>query len=165
MQLLETLAPAATMGRGHGELMSKLALSFILFCTSLAWARTYSTSFPLTENPISEGGKWVNGRATGLDWTNILTTANVKAYGSNSGINPGYDDSTAVLQNIGPWGPNQTLSGVVFLSSVNNGFDQEVELRLNTTISAHSITGYSCTFSLRNDGGQYFQVGRWNGPF
>jgi len=153
------------MGRGHGELMRKLALSLILFCTSLAWARTYSTSFPLTENPISEGGKWVNGGATGLDWTNIRTTANVKAYGSNSGINPGYDDSTAVLQNIGPWGPNQTASGVVFLSSVTNGYDQEVEIRLNTTISAHSITGYSCTFSVRNNGGQYFQVGRWNGPF
>src|SRR5580693_498626 len=132
MQLLETLAPAATMGRGHGELMSKLALSFILFCTSLAWARTYSTSFPLTENPISEGGKWVNGGATGLDWTNIRTTANVKAYGSSSGTGNGNDDSTAVLQ-TGTWGSNQTASGVVFLSSANTAYDQEVELRLNTT--------------------------------
>ena len=100
--------------------MSKLALSFILFCTSLAWARTYSTSFPLTENPISEGGKWVNGGATGLDWTNIRTTANVKAYGTSSGIAPGYDDSTAVLQGAGTWGQNQTGTGVVYLNAISN---------------------------------------------
>src|SRR5260221_2997308 len=35
---------------------------------------SYSTSFPLTENPISEGGRWVNGGLLGLDWTNVSTT-------------------------------------------------------------------------------------------
>src|SRR5215813_11451279 len=35
---------------------------------------SYSTTFPLTENPISEGGSWTNGGATGLDWANVQTT-------------------------------------------------------------------------------------------
>ena len=34
---------------------------------------SYSTTFPLTENPISEGGSWTNG-ATGLGWANVQTT-------------------------------------------------------------------------------------------
>ena len=30
-------------------------------------AETYTTSFPLSENPISEGNKWINGKAVGLE--------------------------------------------------------------------------------------------------
>src|SRR5262245_4434564 len=35
---------------------------------------SYSTTFPLTEDPISEGGSWTNGGATGLGWANVQTT-------------------------------------------------------------------------------------------
>jgi hypothetical protein len=38
--------------------------------------QTYATSFSLTENPISEGGKWINGGVTGLDWGNVQTCTN-----------------------------------------------------------------------------------------
>jgi hypothetical protein len=41
---------------------------------------------------------------------------------------------------------------------------EEVELRLRTTISAHSITGYEINFRCVSDGTQYVQIGRWNGP-
>src|SRR5437879_2900763 len=58
-------------------------------------SNSYSTNFPLTENPISEGGRWLNGGTVGLDWTNFRTTSN-KAYGLEVGTN-GYDDSTAIL--------------------------------------------------------------------
>ena len=40
-------------------------------CTSAGTHRTYTTNFPLTENPISEGGKWTNGQTVGLDWANM----------------------------------------------------------------------------------------------
>ena len=126
-------------------------------------SNSYATNFPLTENPISEGGKWVNGGTTGLDWTNIRTTASVKAYGTSSGVNRGYDDSTAVLQGYATWGKNQSATGVVYLSSATTAYDQEVELRLNTTIAAHSITGYECNYSTHTDGTQYSQIVRWNG--
>ena len=39
-----------------------------------AQAMSYSTTFPLTENPISEGGRWLGGASVGLDWGDIGTT-------------------------------------------------------------------------------------------
>ena len=39
-----------------------------------AAARTYTTNFPLTENPISEAGNWINGGSVGFDWSNVSTT-------------------------------------------------------------------------------------------
>jgi len=38
-------------------------------------------------------------------------------------------------------------------------------LRLRTTITAHSITGYEFNFRATADGTQYVQIVRWNGPF
>jgi hypothetical protein len=35
--------------------------------------QTYTTRFSVAENPISEGGKWVNGKTVGLDWSNVAT--------------------------------------------------------------------------------------------
>jgi hypothetical protein len=44
---------------------------------------SYSTTFPLTENPISEGGSWTNGGATGLGWANVQTTPGL-SFGTGS---------------------------------------------------------------------------------
>jgi len=121
---------------------------------------TYSTNFPATENPISEGGKWINGGLVGLDWTNVRTNAGL-AFGTESGSN-GYDDSTAVL--AGNWGPDQTAQATVHTINPNSNIFEEVELRLRTTIVAHSITGYEINFRCTSDGSQYVQIVRWNGP-
>jgi hypothetical protein len=156
--------------RSSSKLSFTILAAFLLsgcdaFSPAALANNSYRTNFPLTENPISEGGKWVNGGATGLDWTNIRTTANVEAYGTSSGSGMGYDDSTAVLQGDGTWGQNQSASGTVYVTSVNNSDSQEVELRLNTTIAAHSIKGYECDYSMRTDGTQYSSIVRWNGAF
>src|SRR5690348_7331572 len=45
---------------------------------------TYITSFALTENPISEGGKWVNGNQVGFDWSDVATAPGL-AYGVEIG--------------------------------------------------------------------------------
>jgi hypothetical protein len=66
----------------------------------------YSTNFPLTENPISEGGRWINGAAVGLDWADVQTTG-----GFAGGVGPAsaaYADPTAIVS--GTWGPNQTVT-------------------------------------------------------
>ena len=34
--------------------------------------RSYSTNFELDENPISEGGMWLNGRKDGIDWIDVI---------------------------------------------------------------------------------------------
>ena len=43
--------------------------------------RSYRTSFPATENPISEGGIWLNGRTDGIDWADVITR-NGEVYGA-----------------------------------------------------------------------------------
>jgi hypothetical protein len=120
---------------------------------ALAWTQgTYTTSFPLTENPISEGGRWINGGTVGLNWTNVATTTG-KAFGTESAPPTVDDDSTAIL--TGTWGCNQTLTATVYATGSVNG---EVELRLHTSVAAHSITGYEMNFSVA-----YSQIVRWNG--
>jgi len=56
------------------------------------WYPPYITSFPLTENPISEGGKWINGLTTGLDWSDVRTVSGI-AYNDQT-KDAHYNDAT-----------------------------------------------------------------------
>src|SRR5438552_17743609 len=111
-----------------------------------AAARTYTTNFPLAENPISEGGNWINGGTVGLDWTNVSTTPGL-AIGRDPGTT-NYDDSTALL--TGSWGPNQTVSATVYTVNQNDQIFEEVEIRLRSTLSAHLCMGYAVNFRARS---------------
>jgi hypothetical protein len=120
-----------------------------------AWARTYTTSFPLTENPISENGNWINGATAGIDWGDVSTTP------GQTHPHPGlarYADATALL--MGAWGPDQSAQATVY---VNNAYNfPEVEFRLRSTLSPHVCNGYEITFSLAPN--SYLLIVRWNGP-
>lgn len=138
---------------------SLLIVVTLCLLTAISVARTYSTAFPATENPISEGGNWINGGVTGLDWNNVYTSG-----GFAGGVGPAdvaYSDPTAVV--VGSWGPNQSVSAIVFVSSATSSYFQEVELRLRTTITAHSITGYEINCAVTGSH-SYLQIVRWNGP-
>ncbi len=137
-----------------------LCIAFFLFPAIEASAATYTTNFPLTENPISEGGKWINGKTVGLDWSNASTTPGL-AIGRESGTS-GYDDTVALL--TGTWGPNQTVSATVYSVNQNDGIFEEVELRVRSSLSAHKCTGYEVLFSARSSSNAYVQIVRWNGP-
>jgi hypothetical protein len=117
---------------------------------------TDSTNFPLTENPISESGKWINGQSVGLDWKDVQTTPGF-SFGTQTGAAGTFDDSTAVL--TGTWDSDQSAQATVACPTQVGG--QEVELRLRTSISAHRITGYELNFSC--GGTKYQQIVRWNG--
>lgn len=124
--------------------------------------RTYSTNFPLTESPISEGGNWINGSITGLDWGYISTTV------GQTHTHPGtasYADATALL--AGTWGSDQeaqaTVGSIVNACTSDNCYP-EVELRLRSTLSAHVCNGYEITFSLKPNAKAYLIIVRWNGP-
>lgn len=123
-------------------------------------AKTYSTNFPLTENPISESGNWTNGKANGLDWANIRTTSGF-AYGTQSGNEGNDNDSTALL--AGTWGPNQAAQATVHSVNQKSNVWEEVEIRLRSTITPHSCTGYEINFRCTHDGSQYVEIVRWNG--
>jgi hypothetical protein len=143
--------------------------------------RSYRTSFERDENPMSEGGMWLNGKKDGIDWADVLVK-NGLAYGSvtrmavaerrveQGNLDPSgggsapegdYDDPTAVL--IGAWGKNQHAKGKVFSRKPTEEYFQEVELRLRSAIAPHLCTGYEVFFRcLKTDEG-YAEIVRWNG--
>jgi hypothetical protein len=124
---------------------------------------TYSTNFPLSENPIFENGNWINGGTVGLDWANVQT-----AGGIAEGVGPAsaeYSDPTAIV--TGTWGPNQTVTATIFSNDVEDkpsqAYDKEIEIRLRTSISPHRITGYEVTCRTPNTSFSYIGIARWNG--
>ena len=135
----------------------------------------YSTAFPLTENPISEGGNWVGGSTAGATfaslwargriwrggrlWGNVQTAPGL-AYGVSEPTD--YGDPTAIL--TGRWGSAQTVTATVKINQTPTGrCCHEVELRMRTTISSKSITGYEAYCSVMPNN-PYCHVARWNGP-
>jgi len=123
-------------------------------------APSYTTTFPVAENPISEGGRWINGKAVGLNWTNVSTLPGL-AFGTQSGAG-GFNDSIAVLQ--GNWGPDQSVAATVYRRYQQPvTADEEVELLLRFTIAPQVARGYEVLFSV----GAFtnlIAVVRWNGP-
>ena len=135
-------------------------LVVILLLAVVAVAQTYTTNFPLTENPISEGGKWVNGGTTGLDWNNIYTVPAL-ARGDSVGRVP-YSDATALL--TGPWAADQGAQGTVYVSTTpRSSCYPEVELHLRGAIAAHVQTGYEISFAVDASSSAYLIIVRWNG--
>jgi len=122
-------------------------------------SHTYTTSFPLSENPISEGGRWMNGGTVGLDWTNVSTSPGL-AIGHQVG--PSYTDGTALLN--GDWGADQKVAGTVYSVHQNDACYQEVELRLRSSLRAHLATGYEIMFKASQTSDAYVVIARWNGP-
>ena len=125
---------------------------------------TYTTNFPLTENPVSEGGQWINGKTVGVDWSDIATSPGL-ACGLESGLESGsrgYDDAAALLN--GKWGPDQTAEATVHSVNQNDEVYEEVELRLRSSLSAHRATGYEINFRCSKTTKAYSEIVRWNGP-
>ena len=128
-------------------------LFILLILAGQSIANSYSTNFP-----AGEMGHWLQGKSNGLDWSNVVNVPGL-AFGTQSGTGQ-YDDSTAVVP--GAWGNDQSAQGVVSVPAVPRSVG-EVEIRLRTKISPHSITGYEFNASISSGGGAYMQIVRWNG--
>lgn len=143
-------------------------------------SRTYRTEFETDETPISERRMWLNGRADGVDWTDVVTENGV-AFGAPSRMTLAerraeqgnldddaaapigdYDDPTAVL--TGDWAPDQHARGIVFSRNPTDEYFQEVQLRLRSTIEPHSCTGYEVLWRCLKTADAYAEIVRWNGP-
>ena len=134
--------------------------------------QSYGTRFPLTEKPISEGGRWLGGSSAGTSlrigenllkrgrlWGDVQTEPGF-AFGVDEPTK--FGDPTAIL--TGTWGATQTVTATVKIKKTpTHGCCHEVELRLRTTISPKSITGYEAYCSVQPDKG-YCHIARWNGP-
>lgn len=117
-----------------------------------AMAKSFTTTFPLTENPISESGIWTN---VGLDWTVVRTSGGL-AFGTEVG--GGFDDSYAHLSGFGP---DHMAWGVVHIDpAIQSGINHEVEILLRWADSPHVSRGYECNWAWD---GAYTSIVRWNG--
>lgn len=120
--------------------------------------RSYATTFRHDEDPISEGGQWINGGSDGTDWFNVVTRKGL-AHGAVS--TGDYTDPTALL--AGTWGKNQTVSARVFSKNQTEKYYQEVEIRLRSKIAPHRCTGYEVFWRCLKTSNAYAQIVRWNG--
>jgi hypothetical protein len=138
-----------------------LVIVFSMIIAGTAFARSYSTTFRLDEDPISEGGQWLNGKTVGLDWSDVATVQG-HAYGLQTGTG-GYDDATALLS--GTWGPDQSVTATVFsLHQTGGDVYEEVEIRLRSSLSPNWNEGYEINFRCLEGSSAYVQIVRWNGP-
>jgi hypothetical protein len=119
---------------------------------SLPVAAEYRTSFEVTENPLTEGGRW---RRSKNGWTSVRS-AGGNAFGTNGPANA-YDDSYALLSGFGA---DQQAQGVIERSAeLARDITHEVQLLLRFSDGPGYARGYECLFA-------YFggvQIVRWNG--
>ena len=88
-----------------------------------------------------------------------MSTTPGLAIGHQSGTS--YTDGTALL--TGSWGSNQTVEAVVHAVNPKDSCYQEVELRLRSSLTPHSCTGYEISFKATKTSGAYLIIVRWNG--
>lgn len=130
----------------------------------------FFTNFLANEAPISESSKWLNGLADASDWMDVDTTNAVdgvhRAVGHD--VVSGFNDPTAILKpSFRTFGNDQYVEGVIYKQAgyVPTGTYHEAELRLRTTLTAHSISGYEVLFAyndpaIKSDG---YAVVKWRG--
>lgn len=135
--------------------MKRYITLLLLFSVPL-WSRTYTTSFPGTENPISESGNWSSATSgAGASFGNVQTTPGL-AFGVS--LPTSFGDPTAIL--TGSWGTTQEVTATVFKGAPTGG-NQEVELRFLITYGSNTVTGYEINCSVVSN---YIQLVRWDGP-
>lgn len=125
----------------------------------------YSTAFAGgIENPLSEGGKWLNGAADGVGWNNCQVTAN-GCVGSQDTLSPRYADDNAMLKtSVHTFAAHQYVKCVLYLAAgyTGGGGKHECEMYVHMNISANSITGFEISVG-QNAGSVYAFITRWDG--
>jgi hypothetical protein len=112
----------------------------------------YTTNFPLSENPINEGGRWINGEIFGK--TDVQTTPG-KAYGTMVSFNGSqFIDSCACLRGFGP---DHEVLCTISNSGAVNGLEVEILLRAEITSAHVFLYELDCVYA---DGG--IHLVRWD---
>jgi hypothetical protein len=129
---------------------------------------TYTTSFPLTENPISEGGRWHHTAPdTTVAMTEVIGGVHV-AHGTQTGVD-GPNDSQAYLTGFGL---DQSIQGTFWKAATVTVQFAEVELLLrwyDTGPPYDPGGGFGTTtargyeINVAHDG-SYVQLGHFKGP-
>src|SRR6185436_4324590 len=112
---------------------------------------SYSTSFPLTEDPISEGGNWQT-TTTGT-FNNLVSTSGGNAFGLGSS---GTNDSVACL--VGAYGRDQTVTCTAFKGGASGS--AEIEIHLRCQILTNQVKTYEIDILPSVDA---CVIVKWNG--
>jgi len=112
---------------------------------------SYTTSFPLSEKPISEGGVW--GRAANA-WQQAETIGGLAI---SAGYTESEDDGYSTIQNFPD--NNYEVIATVNADPVQSGGETEILLRVTDT--ATSVKAYECLYGNKSGG---WAIVRWNGP-
>jgi hypothetical protein len=120
----------------------------------------YTSTFPLTENPVSEGGIYTLGGTHGLDWQDPRTTGGTPGIEYASGTSPGQaTDNLAIIK--GRFSPTKHF--IEFVVKRQAGYtpanSHEIEGLVGFDVSQHNARGYEWDFGI----GQNVIVVRWNG--
>jgi hypothetical protein len=160
--LTQPLGQTCIVTNGTGTIVAGNVTNVGIACSGTPG--TYAINFTLTENPISDGGKWVNGMAAGLYWNNVQSIPGKAYAGMPSGLNGSrYDDSIAHLDaSFFAFPPNQYAQGTVYRAP---GYDpspsfHEVELHLRFQTTAGNARGYEVMWGITG----YLAIVRWDGP-
>ncbi len=114
--------------------------------------KTYTTNFPVTENPISEGGRWTNGGIFGK--TDVQTSPG-KAYGTMVSFNGSeFIDSCACLSGFGP---DHEVLCTISNSGAMNGLEVEILLRADITSDHIFLYELDCVYTDRG-----IHLARWD---
>jgi hypothetical protein len=126
-----TETPTAVLGVGRKNVKFRnVVLAAVLpaclllpLQTSFAATCSYSTNFPVSESPISEGGRWTN--TVSRAFTAPVSTTGGHAIGLNSSA---YNDSIAML--TGQFGPDQTITATAYRGGTSGPTEIELHLRM-----------------------------------
>jgi hypothetical protein len=119
----------------------------------------YSTTFTSTENPVSQGGIWLNGLTNGLQWNDMQTNgAGVFGVSASPSF---YDDNVACINpTVFSFGARQYIKGVIKRAGgYAPTMTHEIELHLRCTIGPNSVS----TMELLMDSANSSTMNRWNG--
>ena len=126
----------------------------------------FSTNFPLTENPISQGGIWTNGLDTGIDWNNMKTSS--KALGTvDMGVQRYADNIAHLKKSYITFANDQYARATLYVAPgyTGNGGYHEATLFTRMQITANNARGYETIYGMGPGSLAYIAVVRWEGAY
>lgn len=120
----------------------------------------YTSAFASSENPFSDGGKFLQGFADGVLWQNTLSISGSPGDMEASGTSAGYNDCVCCLKpGFGISQVKHYSRGIVKKVTYTPLNSHEIELLVGWNISISSATGYEfdCGYGVAP------QFVRWNG--
>jgi hypothetical protein len=120
--------------------------------TSDSHSATYRTNFPLSENPISEEGRWISG---GIFGKTDVQTASGRAYGTMVSFDrSNYVDSCACLSGFGP---DHEVTCTIANHGAVGGLEVEILLRADITPDHIFVYELDCVYAERS-----IHLARWD---